>query len=281
YDEPAWFMLNIQAGQLVAAIYAIAEALPDDLPMSTITRGTRRVKNAFTHQALIHAYGDIDKITNKAPRFHVKPFVQSQILRISRIATDKRYRRQGYASQLAAQLKNRAAAQGFDYISTSFSASASTTAFWLAQNFSPARIGLYPNKYNHEYALLMLYSLYPDGQAKQQLFSAYCARQLRYFYHDYNATFFHTLLAATCQLIPPPCEKQQLCIAIENTTHYHLDIHWVLPLLADFVAEYGQQQPQLQSQLATLLTHKKRPRRQQQTDKAILAAVAQHLSRHH
>ncbi|PID65666.1 MAG: hypothetical protein CR975_06300 [Gammaproteobacteria bacterium] len=280
YDEPAWFMLNIQAGHLVAAIYAISEALPDDLPISAITRGTRRTKNAFTHQALIHAYGDIDKITNTASKFHVKPFAQSQILRISRVATDARYRRQGYATQLLTQLKSRAAAQGFDYLSTSFSASAPTTAFWLAQDFSPARIGLYANKYNHEYALLMLYALTSDSQAKQQLFSAYCARQLRYFSHDYNAAFFHSLLAAARQATPPPPGEKQLCLALENTTQYHLDIHWVLPLLADFVAEHRQQHPQLQSQLAALLTHKKRPRSQQQTDKAILVAVAQYLSRH-
>lgn len=231
YEKPALFVVMIDKGKLIAAAYALIEALPDDLCLDDIIRGTRRVKDAFTQQALIHAYGKIGLQTRreKNASFYMKPFTNSTILRISRIATDKNYRRQGIATQLLTTLKNRMNSYGFDYLSTSFSGSAVNIAFWLQQGFTPARVGLYPNKSNNEYAVLMLYSL-TDNKIDQQHFAALCGRHLRYFYRTYTDEHWQKLLQYTESTVLHAEDLSPMQM-LSNVVDYYLDINWVLPIL--------------------------------------------------
>lgn len=236
YEEPAVFVLAMQSGQLVAALYALAESLPDTLATEDIIRGTRRVKNALTQQALINAYGNITQQANDTnpDTFHVKPLEKTNILRVSRIATLTTCRRKGLATQLIKALKQYAQKQQIDFLSTSFSGSVSNIDFWLAQQFSPARVGLYPNKANNEYAVIMLLGLNETAQHLQNCYASACARHLRYFCYSYTDARWTTLIA-NISLLKSPTNWHFLTDEIRSVTDYHRDIHWILPLLAEFI----------------------------------------------
>lgn len=272
YDEPALFALQINNNRLIAAAYAVEEKLPlHDIAITDIIQGTRRAKNAMTQQALIQAYQGltiIDTISDTG--FHVKPFAESRILRISRIATSTQYRRQGIASQLLNNIKEQVSGYGFDFLSTSFSGSKSNISFWTNQDFAPARIGLYPNKANHEYAIMMLYSLSAELKALQSVFSAACQQHFRYFHKSYTTPAFTQLFSNTILANPTP-SKAQIISAIHNVIDYHRDINWILPALFDFIN--NQPQSDQNEALRELFNHRIRQRSQHRADKQQLQAL--------
>lgn len=227
YSDDAIFAVYIEAGQMIAAIYALVDVLPSDVDIQAIFHGKRRVKNAFTQQALIHAYGEFsDEDKDNRQLFN------SRILRISRIAVEKKHRRKNIATKLLAHLQNEAMRQSFSFLSTSFSGSARNMQFWQSQAFIPARIGLYPNKINAEYAILMLKVLNPNSEAISYRCATYFQRHLQFF----SSTYFpqYRLLLAD-SVSRETSSTQQVSRELSSVLTGFRDIHWVLPRLSLFV----------------------------------------------
>lgn len=227
YSDDAIFAVHIEAGEVIAAIYALVDILPSDVDVQDIFHGKRRVKNAFTQQALINAYGELSD-ENKGNR----QLFYSRILRISRIAAAKNHRRKKIATKLLAKLQSEAINRRFAFLSTSFSGSARNMHFWLAQAFIPARIGLYPNKINAEYAVLMLKALNADGETIQYRCATYFQRHLQYFSSTYLPQ--HRILLVE-DVSRETSTTQQVIRELSSVLDNFRDIHWTLPVISHFI----------------------------------------------
>ncbi len=244
YSDEAIFCLCIEGDELVAAAYGLPEKLPADVDGLSILYGTRRARNALTQQSLIHAYAELvvgktgDNPVDNAVSASVDNFalLGSRALRISRIATAASHRRRGLASQLLTQLSTMLSEQGYDFISTSFSGSAVNLAFWQAQQLTPARIGLYPNKANNEYAVLMLKGLNPTAERLAKRCHTLCARHIRYFSTRY-LPHYQCLIDNAPALVDnddnlgDKSRAEQLKQNLVSVLEHHRDKDWLLPAL--------------------------------------------------
>ncbi len=241
YSDEALFVVAIDKQRIVGAVCALPERLPDDISARAIFYGLRRAKNALTQQALLHAYGELSDSSLASDKGKVEATglaVPRTILRISRIAVAKSYRRQHLATRLLATLQAHARGH-YDFLSTSFSGSAVTLRFWQSQHFVPVRIGLYPNKANAEYAVLMLQALTAEGQRLQQRCNILFNRHLRYFSASYLPQFTDLLAdeqEEIASMVSRETKDSALSKAlneeIRSVVDYHRDINWALPRLS-------------------------------------------------
>ncbi len=280
YSDAALFVVAIDKQRIVGAVYALPERLPEDISARAIFYGLRRAKNALTQQALLHAYGELSDSSLASDKGKVEATglaIPRAILRISRIAVAKSYRRQHLATRLLATLQAHARGH-YDFLSTSFSGSAVTLRFWQSQHFVPVRIGLYPNKANAEYAVLMLQALTAEGQRLQQRCNALFNRHLRYFSASYLPQFTD-LLADEQEEIASMVSRETkdndraLNEEIRSVVDYHRDINWALPRLsispyASLLAAKG-----IEFSRGTLLT---KPQ-QRMVKQALLAVLQENL----
>lgn len=263
YQDEALFALCIKGSEIISVAYGLPEILPDNVPTQAIFDGSRRLKNAFTQQAILHAYSRVATTVNRKNDF----FRQSKILRISRIATAKTHRKQGIATRLIAHLQQLITEQHYDFLSTSFSGSADNMAFWLTQHFTPARIGLYPNKINNEYAVLMLKGLTPTAKTFQRQCVQYCQCHLHYFSDTYCPPYQVLLFSRqTCSTVITP---QHILKDIESVVWGHRDINWLLPTLSNYL----QQRQMTDGIYQTLCNGVMRTKKTLSDDKVLLQAL--------
>lgn len=226
YDAPAVFVLAFSQGKLVAACYVVSEQLPlalqDKANLQAIVDGKRRVKDALTQQSLLYAYGENQDLA------------ATRILRISRIATIKSEQRKGFAAGLIKQLAAYAKQQHYNALSTSFTLTKSTWDFWSALDFMPVRLGTNKNKWQGEYALLMFYELAANQRLTAILSKAYY-RHILYYQKTYSASNSGKLLYKRVTVTKKqPLSLTELQRQISSVLDGHRDIHWLLPILAEF-----------------------------------------------
>ncbi len=246
YDNPAIFAIKIKNGEVIGAANAISEALDKNIPINSIINGTRRPKNAMTQQAIIHAYGDSE-------------IAKCKILRISRVAIDEAHRRKSYATQLINKLETHAFEQNYDFLSTSFSGNERSLRFWLSQGFIPVRIGLHKNKWNDEFAILMIKSVNkPLSSVKNSYFSenfsykrdsdtltqrlfGYFCQHFSYFYSYYAgesravseilSDYINSQNVKNGDKLINTFEKQRVMFELDSVLDYHRNINWIMPML--------------------------------------------------
>ncbi|PIE42250.1 MAG: hypothetical protein CSA47_01290 [Gammaproteobacteria bacterium] len=228
YDDPACFVVVIREKQIIGAVHAISEMLPTDIASIDIYRGLRRAKNALTHQAIISAYGDDKRIS----------ISRAKILRISRIVVDDNFRRAGIAGSMLNQLSEHAKQYDYDLLSTSFSFSQVNYAFWQSQAFLPVRVGVYRNKWNDAYAVLMIKTLKKQWVDKiYKLNHLFC--QHVNFYSDYPEALQSSDTKTANQFV---ITRDTMQSSIDSVIHYHRDIHWLLPELNQYLLQQKDKQ---------------------------------------
>lgn len=230
YNNQAVYVVSVKNNRLIGAVRCQHEAIQADITAKAVYHGRRRCKNALTQQALIQAYDDQYNIES------------TKILRVERIATLAAYRRQGIASQMIEQVKRYAKKQGYDFLSTSFSASQPNYSFWKNQAFKPLRIGLYQNKWLNQHALLMLFALHPQAQQQQDCLSIDYANHLDYFKKIYP----NWLVVEKDKAKHYTVTREQLQASIISVVDNYRDINWLLP-------ELNQYEKQVESPLPTTL----------------------------
>ncbi len=234
YDDNTEFITCIKDKKLIGATHLLKETLSEvqETPtlITDIINGKRRVKNAMTQQALLNAYGgdnEIDKIAT------------TNILRISRIATDSDYRRQGVATEMINHLTDMAIGQKIDFISTSFSGKPETLQFWLSQSSMPVRIGVNKNKWHNEFALLMLKPLSVNGKAIIKPLQQYFIQHYRYYQQSYRYQdrALSKIIERNIQVdnLTLFSNTDSLINAIDSVVFHHRDIHWILPMVDSWV----------------------------------------------
>jgi len=92
-----------------------------------------RVHGHLVPQLLVHHYA-------------VSDFMMLSSWRIMRIAVHPQLQRQGIGEQMIKHLKQAAAQQKVDYLSSSFGASKELLPFWFKQNFTPIHVGVKRDK---------------------------------------------------------------------------------------------------------------------------------------
>lgn len=226
YDDEALWILVFYAGELIAALQAIHEKLPETLTLEGIYQGRRRMKNAFTQQALLFSYGLFLKEKTNLN------WQKSHVFRISRIATQKRFRRRGIARQmiayLQAQLKNKS--YEISWLSTSFSATKTNIAFWQSVNFSAVRLGSQRNKHHDAFNLLMLAATDTKTAAWLDEFSAIFNTYCVYYQKVIDKDPALSLLRYKKNLCSVP-DITALKRYSENVVLAHADMHYLLPFL--------------------------------------------------
>ncbi len=150
----------------------------------------------------------------------------------------QKHRRKRIATQLISHLLDNAINQGYDFLSTSFSGSEKNIQFWLSQDFSPARLGLYPNKANNEYAILMLKGI---SEQAQQITQQCCC------YFNYHIQFFKKRYPLYFSLLQEKYRENkeknknititdnQIREEIKSVTDGYRDIHNILPIIYTYI----------------------------------------------
>jgi|GEM_PF-3978610 len=218
YNAPALFAIIIKDRTIVSVAYCLSESLiVNGQGINDIFYGLSRRKNAMTQQAIVHAYG-YTGIANK------------KILRICRIATRIENRQQGFASQLVGKIEYYAIAEGYDYLSASFSLNKNRLRFWQKQRFKPIRVGLQKNKINNQYAILCLKSIkktlninYLHGLYKQHI---------TYFKHSYGMIVTKSMFADSAEELSMQYHVLSIDKQIDSVLKGHRDINWLLPILS-------------------------------------------------
>lgn len=253
YDAPARFAVYGKDKQLLAALYSVPEKIPqpqqNDAFYTAVIQGKRRMKDAMTQQSILAAYGRCGYAVASA-----------NILRISRIATATKQRRQGYATQILQTLEDEAKQENVDFMSTSFAANPSNVGFWLSQDFLPIRLSTQANKWANSYALLMLKPLtttaIPHVAPLAMKFYQHCAYYQKAYQNDTAACFINDW--AKQATINHPILPHVIRDELDSVVNYHRDIHWILPTLWQFMqqdtfAQLAIPQP-LQTEVQTIVT---------------------------
>ncbi|PID66210.1 MAG: hypothetical protein CR975_04065 [Gammaproteobacteria bacterium] len=245
YDNNGLFIAATQDKQIIGATYVLEESLPQngkDLALiEGIINGRRRVKNAMTQQALIHAYG-YNGHTDNLDDDIATTVADKKILRISRIAVSEGQRRQGVATAMLEHLSEYAQQHRIDFISTSFSGRPDTLQFWLSQGFTLVRIGIGQNKWHYRFALLMLKSLSPGQQQMIRQLQQAFIRHFNYYrvaYWQQDKAISAAIEQSTdWSITPSSCvAKQTILKAIDSVLLHYRDIHWVLPVINTWARE--------------------------------------------
>lgn len=283
YDNDGFLAVNVQSNKMIGAAHALPEAIEglDDELITQIFYGRRRLKNAMTQQALIHAYG-------------MREIADKKVLRISRIAVAEDNRQQGCGTSLVKALEDYAMAHQFDFLSTSFSCQADTLAFWLSQGFVPVRIGINKNKWHDSFSVLMLKPLHEESKSITPILQHKFAQHLFYYlpvYYENDGDSTVQLINAIPTLsqwlskqnkeqyivsdlrlfehvcvpmvfLKEGCKQHsdaKLCeklteVDVKSVTAHHRDILWLLPSLYSLLQENTWLSAEYQSLLAPYFT---------------------------
>ena len=139
-------------GQVVATLLAAREGGIETELVEPIWLGRRRVRGHLLPQSLSNHVGIPDAITLKG-------------LRVIRLAVLPELQRQGLGKQLLDFVTESARNRLFDYVGSSFGATASLIQFWERCGFFPTRIGLTREASSGCHSLMVLKALSEAGRA--------------------------------------------------------------------------------------------------------------------
>lgn len=158
---------SLKNSEIISLVIFSLEAIPNKILKESIFNGSSRPKNNLLPQTLL-CHSNIDFPDN------------SIFLRIQRIATEKSYKKQGYASKLLSNfndknlinffIQNSTFSKDFScdcsfsnhliFIGASFALSDVVYKFWIKNNFIPVSLGLKKDNASGERSLVVLKNFY-------------------------------------------------------------------------------------------------------------------------
>lgn len=132
-----------QRTKIIAALVAIKEGGKSPEIAKQIWAGYRRPKGHLVAQSLVAHAGETDAVILTS-------------IRINRIAVNQLYRRQGIATELIEQLKNRARQQQYDYLSASFSYDEDLLHFWQNCGFTLVHVSSSQETSSGNYSVMVM-----------------------------------------------------------------------------------------------------------------------------
>lgn len=162
------------AQRVIGAVWAIEEGGLSPELAHQIWAGRRRPKGNLVAQALTAFAGETE-----AACLHS--------LRISRIAIEKSYRKQGIAASLILQQKQKARMLHCDFLSVSFGYTPELYAFWQQCGFSLVHVGTHQEASSGSYAMMMMLALSDASVALYQRLNIKLQRNLKYINPTLNA----------------------------------------------------------------------------------------------
>ncbi|MGI9275724.1 MAG: tRNA(Met) cytidine acetyltransferase TmcA [Endozoicomonas sp.] len=138
-------------GRVVATLLAAREGGIEEEMVEPIWLGQRRVRGHLIPQSLSNHVGIPEAVTRKG-------------LRILRIAVHPSIQRKGVGRLLVDYVANQSGARQFDYIGSSFGATADLLHFWGDCGFQPVRVGLTREASSGCHSLMVLKPLAESGE---------------------------------------------------------------------------------------------------------------------
>ncbi len=198
--------------------------------------------------------------------------MHKKILRISRICVVEDKRCQGIATQMINALRKEAAWQ-YDALSISFSVNPITLAFWQAQQGQAVRVGIYRNKWQGAYALLMLIPLNDTMQVITHDLHKHFNRHINY--HRFYPTIIRRLASDDGK--PAAVDENTAASNLDSVLQGHRDIHWALPFLSAYYGHSAHKKTPENSKIANEINNKKLRNSLNKTQKAALIAKLRQL----
>ena len=187
-DAPSLYIFVMMLNdKVVATALILREGELDDQISEQIWQGTRRLRGHLLPQSLVAQVG-------------LRDAAASRYARIMRIAVHPQLQARGIGALFEHQITQWAHHQGIDFVGASFGATAPLTQFWLAQGYTPLRLGLTKDRASGTHSLLVLKSLQSSKQEPTLIVDArdiFC-EAMRYGlsgdFKQVNADFITTLL---------------------------------------------------------------------------------------
>ncbi len=146
-DTPEFMIWGLQEQQqLIGCVLLNREPPLSENQAQAILSGKRRPRGHFLAQAL-------------ATQCSVPEALKMHGMRILRIAVHPALQSQGLGSRLLQAVIRHARAEHFDYIGSTFGATARLISFWRNNGFTPLRLGYRREARSGEHSVLMLHSL--------------------------------------------------------------------------------------------------------------------------
>lgn len=218
-DDPSvttWFKARQTSVLSVAVV--IEEGPLDPALTQEILQGTRRPRGHLLPQSLVAHEGWRD-----AAAF--------RYWRITRIATEAAFERQGLGSNLLAQLQTQAVTRAVDFLCVSFSAQYELIQFWIKNGFVVVRLGTSKDTSSGQYSVMMVKGICASALKRQiewnQRFRDDFQFNLLSHYADLPTQVALSLLQTAKtdrNTVPPIKRKDNILLAIDTQDIFHLQL---------------------------------------------------------
>lgn len=228
--------IYLQANRLIAVCQVMLEgklldSQADKTIIEEIINGTRRPPGNLTAQSLLTSYD-----------YLATGITYLNIARVVRIAVSKVFESQGLGSQLLTEVDKKLAAQGYDLMSSSYSASPKNINFWRKNDYHVVRVGLKKSKWTNSHAILVIK---PLQQRKFQamiamlksLYKEHLAFYENYLYDD--ELIHHLKLTDKIDAFTPTNSDIKEINSIYTLLNSNKELAWLAPRIAQLLSQYS------------------------------------------